>query len=159
MPPVKKKGTESTSARYPVVDRSLWREQGIHLSTYSEGEGKDCIVPYKRKVQALVYGPIAVHRTVSWSKDRTGKVLLVERDGYSVCAVSVGLSCVSAVTTEEDALRIGTVLRDHCRHCLRSENREEIVSALPTWVKPWLTECKEQKAYVPFEQFVTACKK
>lgn len=158
MPPVTKKGVSPTPAPYPVLDRSLWREQVIHVSTFPQGGITDDNAPYKRKVQALVYGPIAVHRTASWSMGSSGKAMLIERGGYSVCVVSVGLSCVSAVATEEDALRIGTVLRDHCRQYLRSEDKEEIVSALPPWVKPWLTECKEQKAYVPFEQFVKACK-
>lgn len=51
--------------------------------------------------------------------------------------------------TEALALQVGEYLRVHCVTPFRNESPTDILTVLPTWVKPWLEEISQSGVFRP----------
>jgi hypothetical protein len=119
----------------PVITKPTveWKDERIQIVM------EDGIA--RRKVDAKVYGSVAVHRRVSES------VL------YSVTSLTTGLELTRAAT-EEDALKIGEEAWNRACMVLREKTEAGIKSRMPKWLPKWCGACRLKARYLDPRPFI-----
>lgn len=116
----------------PSLPGLPWGRADVALQSQSHG-------PQVRNCAIL--GPIAVHRGLDTSHL------------WVVSSATTGLK-MTVVNEERDARRITEHLYRTCRDVLSLRNGSAILSRLPTWVYPWLRECRARGVYLPPSPFM-----
>jgi hypothetical protein len=112
---------------------SPWREEVVKILVKLEDGDSE-----HRKVNCKVMGSLAVHKQYDY-EDRD--------DHWDVRILHVNRS-VARIGSEEDGLKIGEYLWNHCCLALREKTVEDILAKLPPWVKEWARACREAMKWV-----------
>ena len=96
----------------------------------------------KRKIEAIVHGPLAIHKDFRWGRE------------WVVSSVSTGLIIWTFfLEHEEEAYKCAETLLKYARREFMMDHPKLLKSKLPTWIIKWIYAVKKKGCWVPTKKY------
>lgn len=119
----------------PEVDQSTWLYKQLTLR---------CQCGQTHAIEVKAKGNLAVHKSVSGM--HIGELAEARKDKWSLTAIPCGYS-ILYTDSKLDAMRCGDVLAE-LNDSFTSQFKEDVLTELPPWVRPWALACTAASMYL-----------